>query len=115
MSQGHTRGHRLRTCIATRRRYPDTELLRVVADRNDPTGRRVVPDPGRRLPGRGAWIRPDLEAVELAERTKAFRRALRLSIDVDTGHVREYLAAKQQVLSAGSRPGEPELKRKTEH
>ena len=110
-----SRGQRLRTCIATRQKHPDTELLRVVADKGDPTGCRVVPDPGRRLPGRGAWIRPDLEAVELAERTRAFRRALRLSTDVDTGHVREYLAATQQVQSAGNSPFDPELKRKTEH
>ena len=54
-----SRGQRLRTCIATRQKHPDTELLRVVADKGDPTGCRVVPDPGRRLPGRGAWIRPD--------------------------------------------------------
>ena len=110
-----SRGQRLRTCIATRQKHPDTELLRVVADKGDPTGCRVVPDPGRRLPGRGAWIRPDLEAVELAERTRAFRRALRLSTDVDTGHVREHLAATQQVQSAGNSPCDPELKRKTEH
>ena len=106
---------RLRTCIATRQKHPDTELLRVVADKGDSTACRVVPDRGRCLPGRGAWIRPDLEAVELAERTRAFRRALRLSTDVDTGHVREYLAARQQVQSAGNNPCDPELKRKTEH
>ncbi|ACP33124.1 YlxR family protein [Corynebacterium aurimucosum] len=110
-----SQGQRLRTCIATRQKHPDTELLRVVADKGDPSGRRVVPDPSRRLPGRGAWIRPDLEAVELAERTRAFRRALRMSTDVDTGHVREYLAARQQVQSAGNSPCDPELKRKTEH
>ena len=86
--QPHTR---LRSCIATRRRFPDKQLLRVVVDSADPTGRRVVADPLRRLPGRGAWITPDLTALELAERTRAFRRALRLSTDVDTGHVREYL------------------------
>ena len=82
---------RIRTCIATRRRFPDTQLLRVVVDRDDPSGQRVVADPRRRLPGRGAWISPELSALELAERTRAFRRALRLSTEVDTGHVREYL------------------------
>ena len=35
---------RLRTCIATRRRMPDTELLRVVIDANDPHGSRAVAD-----------------------------------------------------------------------
>ncbi|MDO5032468.1 YlxR family protein [Corynebacterium sp.] len=111
---------RLRTCIATRAKHPDTQLLRVVIDPDDPTGTRVVPDPMRRLPGRGAWIRPDLEAYELAERTRAFRRALRSTTPVDTGHVREYLAVLAerpgpQVHSAGASPHEPELQRKTEH
>lgn len=82
---------RVRTCIATRdRRPPDTELLRVVLDPPaDPT--RVVADPHRRLPGRGAWLTPDVGAYELAERRRAFGRALRTSTHVDTGQVRSYL------------------------
>ncbi|MDN6198578.1 YlxR family protein [Corynebacterium flavescens] len=86
-----SQGQRLRTCIATRRRYPDSELLRVVADSADPQGRRILADPLRRLPGRGAWFKPDLSALELAERKNAFGHALRMSTHVDTGHVREYL------------------------
>ncbi len=90
---------RLRTCIATRKRLPDTELLRVVAD----TDGRIIPDPGRRLPGRGAWITPDLAAYELAEKRRAFARALRLSAPVDTGQVREYISKTFEIV------------RKTEH
>ncbi len=89
-----SQGQRLRMCIATRRRYPDTELLRVVVDHADPQRRRVLADPLRRLPGRGAWLTPDLSALELAERKNAFGRALRMSTHVDTGHVREYLEAR---------------------
>jgi predicted RNA-binding protein YlxR (DUF448 family) len=48
----------------------------------------VVPDPRRRLPGRGAWIHPDRGCLQLAERRRAIGRALRLrpapSIDVET-------------------------------
>ena len=110
---------RLRTCIATRRRLPDTDLLRVVIDRTDPQGRRLVADPHRRLLGRGAWIIPTLSALELAERHRAFKRALRTSAPVDTGQVRRYLDAhSEQVPNAGGsalESYEPELQRKTEH
>lgn len=97
---------RVRTCIATRKRKPDTELLRVVLDPADPERRTVIADPARRLPGRGAWLTPDPAALELAEQRHAFRRALRVSTSVDTGHVRTYLAA----AAAG-----PDIIRKTEH
>lgn len=115
---------RLRTCIAMRRRMPDTELLRVVIDANDPQGSRAVADPFRRLPGRGAWISPTLSALELAERKHAFKRALRTSASVDTGQVRRYLEAQYENVQGEKVPCAeqaaqdsytPELKRKTEH
>lgn len=84
---------RYRTCIATRSTRPDSELLRVVISPDDPERKTVVADPERRLPGRGAWITPDLAAYELAETRRAFARALRVSAPVDTGHVREFLEA----------------------
>ena len=93
----------IRTCIATRETHPDTELLRVVAD-PDGSGR-IIADPTRLLPGRGAWITPTLDALELAEKRKAFGRALRVSTPVDVGHVRTYLANTRE------RPKD----RKTEH
>lgn len=83
----------LRTCIATRKKLPQTQLLRVVLDPQNE--RRVIVDERRRLPGRGAWITPTLEAFELAEQRKAFGRALRVSAQVDTGQVRKYLADMQ--------------------
>lgn len=83
---------RVRTCIATRQRFPDVNLLRVVADPEDPSSGRVIADPQRRLPGRGAWLTPTLEALEQAEKRRVFGRALRMSTPVDTGHVRTYLA-----------------------
>ncbi|MDY5785197.1 MULTISPECIES: YlxR family protein [unclassified Corynebacterium] len=81
---------RLRTCIATRAVFHDSQLLRLVQDPEQPG--RIVPDPNRSLPGRGAWITPTWEAFELAEKRRAFARALRMSASADVGQVRTYLA-----------------------
>ncbi|ADK29075.1 YlxR family protein [Corynebacterium pseudotuberculosis] len=104
---------RIRTCIATKKAQPADQLLRVVARKKDKavgdshhSVYLVIADPCKRLKGRGAWITPTIDALELAEKRRAFARALRVSAEVDTGHVREYLAA----LSAG-----PDITRKTEH
>ncbi|MCK7636812.1 YlxR family protein [Corynebacterium pygosceleis] len=82
-------GIRVRTCIATRERRADTQLLRIVADAS--RSGRLIPDPARRKPGRGAWLTPSLEALELAEKRRAFNRALRVSTPVDTEAVRTWL------------------------
>lgn len=95
---------RIRTCIATREQKPDIQLLRIVVDPDD--NARVIPDPARRLPGRGAWIVPNLAALELAEQRRAFGRALRVSTKVDTGQVRAYLA---------DHTARTDIVRKTEH
>jgi predicted RNA-binding protein YlxR (DUF448 family) len=60
-----------------------------VADEAEPAaGRyRLVPDPVRRLPGRGAHLHPDPVCLALALRRRAFGRALRLSGVLDTGAV----------------------------
>ncbi|WP_156323057.1 YlxR family protein [Corynebacterium deserti] len=81
---------RLRTCIATRERKHDSQLLRVVESPDNPGV--ILPDPKRRKPGRGAWLTPSIAALDLAEQRRAFGRALRVSTPVDTGHVRTYLA-----------------------
>jgi hypothetical protein len=61
-----------------------TELLRVVAVvATDEVPSPVLPDPRRRLPGRGAWVHLDQECVGLAQRRRAFLRALRVPGPVD--------------------------------
>ena len=65
-----------RTCVGCRVRASTTDLLRVVAAEVDGIWS-VVPDPRRRLPGRGASIHPVPECLALAERRRAFPRALR--------------------------------------
>ncbi|OLT54730.1 hypothetical protein BJF89_00255 [Corynebacterium sp. CNJ-954] len=85
----------LRTCIATRQVHPATALLRCVVERDGAGGGsgsvRVVPDPGRRLPGRGAWITATVSAYETAVQRRAFARALKVPVEADTTPVLEYL------------------------
>ena len=70
----------VRTCVGCRKRATKRELLRVVAgtDAEDPTNIWfVVPDPNGSAPGRGAHLHPTPECLALAERKRAFTRALR--------------------------------------
>jgi uncharacterized protein len=62
-----------RTCVGCRARDAQDRLLRVVAGEGE-----VLPDPRRRLPGRGAYLHQRSECLALAERKRAFPRALRL-------------------------------------
>ncbi|MBV9823314.1 MAG: YlxR family protein [Actinobacteria bacterium] len=90
----------VRTCIGCRQRAPAADLLRVVvdpavagqaADSPSPPPVRVLPDPRRRASGRGAWLHPVLGCMELAERRRAFGRALRTTARLDCSPVRTYL------------------------
>lgn len=93
----------MRTCIATRRKLPQSELLRIVVLQGSAE---LMADPDRKQPGRGCWITPSLDAFELAKKRKAFSRALRVSAPVDTNPVRKYLTALTLDLDNG---------KKTEH
>jgi predicted RNA-binding protein YlxR (DUF448 family) len=56
----------------------------------------VVLDHDRTMPGRGAWLHPDLECLELARRRSAVARSLRLAGPVDlTGMVEQVKALLQ--------------------
>jgi Predicted nucleic-acid-binding protein implicated in transcription termination len=83
-------------------------LLRVVAERNDPGEHilRVVVDQRLRLPGRGAWLHPTPECLDLALRLKAFGRALRVKAFLDVAAVRAYIEAYEHsvVIAVGSIP-----------
>jgi uncharacterized protein len=117
----------IRTCIGCRQRAAAAELLRVVVapdaigkaaprpaiERGDiapsgPAALPVVPDPRHRAPGRGAWLHRDPECVELAERRRAFGRALRVPAALDPTPVREYVAglARQQQHPTSGQPQE---------
>ncbi|MBA2740194.1 MAG: YlxR family protein [Nocardioidaceae bacterium] len=76
-----------RTCVGCRQRASATELIRVVAVGAD-TPRVLAPDPRRSAPGRGAHVHPTTTCFDLAERRRAFGRALLLECPVDSARVR---------------------------
>jgi predicted RNA-binding protein YlxR (DUF448 family) len=79
----------VRTCVGCRQRATASELLRFVAVEFGAGGYSVVPDPARRAPGRGAHLHPTPVCLALAERRKAFGRALRVTGVLDTGPLTE--------------------------
>ena len=111
----------IRTCIGCRKRAAAAELLRVVVEpgangqttvgpagesARGPEGLPVVPDPRHRAPGRGAWLHPDPGCVELAERRRAFARALRAPGALDPAPVREYVTKQVGTPTSGQHPQE---------
>ena len=76
-----------RTCVGCRAKAAKPDLLRVVA-----IGSVLTPDPAGRLPGRGASVHLDPRCVDLADKRRAFPRALRLTGPLDVTPVREHVA-----------------------
>lgn len=68
----------IRTCVGCRGRAEAAQLLRLVL-----VDGAVIPDHGRRLPGRGAWIHPRQACLEVASRRRVWVRALRAVGPVD--------------------------------
>jgi uncharacterized protein len=63
----------MRTCIGCRQRVAQSDLLRIVARGSD-----LVPDGSVRQSGRGAYVHRTPECLKLAQRRRAFTRALRV-------------------------------------
>ena len=78
----------LRTCVGCRVCAAKSDLLRLVVVEG-----LVTPDPGGRLPGRGASLHPDLGCLEMAERRRAFSRAFRQAGPLDVSVLRAHLEA----------------------
>ncbi|HUK73197.1 MAG TPA: YlxR family protein [Streptosporangiaceae bacterium] len=76
----------VRTCVGCKRREAKSGLLRLVA-----SGDAIVPDLRGRLPGRGAYLHPDLGCLEQAERRRAFPRVLRRQGPLDVRPLADYL------------------------
>lgn len=76
----------LRTCVGCKHVVSPDQLVRVTVEHSE-HGPRAVPDPFRRLGGRGAWVHPTRECVTAAVRKRAFHRAFRAAVDTeDLGH-----------------------------
>src|ERR1700735_3009678 len=79
--------HPVRTCVGCKARAAKSSMLRLVV-----AGDGIVPDPQARQPGRGAYLHPSLECYELAQRRRAFARALRVAGSLDTDPLASYLS-----------------------
>lgn len=88
----------MRMCVGCRQRVAARSLLRVVAQDGE-----LIPDPARRLPGRGANVHPTSKCVEIATAKKAWARALRVPGPLGTAAVLAHLA-----LSESTQPPDRE-------
>ena len=66
----------MRTCVVTKEQYPKKESIRVVRDN---TGKVTVDKTGKQN-GRGAYLKKDLEVVDMARKTKALEKYLEVLI-----------------------------------
>jgi uncharacterized protein len=85
-----------RTCVGCRGKAPRSVLMRIVAVRagdGSATGAATAElDGRRRLPGRGAWLHPSPDCLDLALRRRALTRALRVAGPLDTSGLAVALA-----------------------
>lgn len=66
----------MRTCVVTKEKYPKKELIRVV---RTPSGE-VLADETGKTNGHGAYIKKDIEVLNLARKTKVLDRFLETEI-----------------------------------
>ncbi|MEV8143131.1 YlxR family protein [Specibacter sp. NPDC078709] len=66
----------VRTCIGCRKTSDRLQLVRLVRSRNTSGELEALVDVARRMPGRGAWLHPNLECWNLAIKRRAVGRAL---------------------------------------
>lgn len=71
----------IRTCIGCRGRDSRSTLLRIVVVTDDRGETTAAPDPRKCLPGRGAWLHPDIACLDLAVRRRALSRAFRQRVE----------------------------------
>ena len=76
----------VRTCIGCRSRAPRSALIRLVVHHGE-----LKHDETGSLPGRGAWVHPELDCVERADSRNAFARALRVASRLDSTPIKNRL------------------------
>ena len=65
-----------RTCVVTREKFPKSELLRII---RTPEGKIEIDLTGKKN-GRGAYIKKDLEVLNLARKTKILEKHLETEV-----------------------------------
>ena len=86
MNTSSSRSKTLRSCIDCRKREDPSALLRVVC-----VDGKLIPDPHRTFPGRGAWVHL-LCAVRAVERG-SFRWAFKRERAVDGGELLAFISS----------------------
>ena len=66
----------MRTCINTQEKYPKKELIRVVRTPN----KEIIVDITGKANGRGAYLKKDIEVINLARKSKKLERHLETTI-----------------------------------
>ncbi len=68
----------IRKCVGCGSRRDKIELLRIVNNQDE-----IKIDPGGKLPGRGAYLCPNLQCLEKAHKKNSLSRALKKKISDD--------------------------------
>ena len=66
----------MRTCVVTKEKYPKKELIRVVRDNLG----NVTVDVTGKANGRGAYLKKDVEVIEMARKSKVLERYLEVPV-----------------------------------
>jgi uncharacterized protein len=100
-----------RTCVGCRTTAARSVLIRIVARWLDDAGSSssagssavlvAEPDVRRRLQGRGAWLHPSSDCLDLAVRRRALPRALRVPGPLDTTRLAAYVGQVEQDQQQG--------------
>lgn len=103
--EGSPRAASERLCAGCRRTEARDELLRLAIAPDAPF---LVPDPQRKLGGRGVSVHPSRACVELAVKRGGFARALKRSVAIDAAALCEaaralYVMRAESLLIAASR------------
>ena len=69
----------MRSCVVTKEKFPKKDLIRVVKDNKG----NVAVDLTGKLNGHGAYLKKDLEVVNLAKKTKVLEHYLNTQISDD--------------------------------
>ena len=67
----------LRRCVVTKEQLPKSDLLRIVKNKEN----EVFLDLTGKAGGRGAYIKKDIEVLEMAKKKKILDRALEITIN----------------------------------
>ena len=98
----------LRTCVVTREKRPQKELVRIVKTKlNDVEMLKI--DSGKKLDGRGVYLVPDLEVFDKAFKNK--RNPIKYALKMDRGLTGEEIEVmREEFIKAISKKNNGDMK-----